>query len=75
VNGFVGVAVGRDIIEKLVGRGEIMLDGVSLMEGELTDGSEDGKVHCFRVGEQGSNYLLDSRLLCGRDWGREGGGG
>jgi hypothetical protein len=34
--GFAGVAVGGDIVEKVVGRGEIMWGGVRLV-GELTD--------------------------------------
>jgi hypothetical protein len=44
VYGFVGVAVGRDIVEKAVGRGEFVLSGGGLMGGELADSSEDRKV-------------------------------
>ncbi len=42
--GFVGVAVGRDIIEKAVGRGEVVLGGVGLMGGKLANRSEDRNV-------------------------------
>jgi hypothetical protein len=39
VYGFVGVAVGGDIVEKAVGRGEVVLGGVGLMGGEVADRS------------------------------------
>ena len=39
-----GVAVGGDIVEKAVGRGEVVLGGVGLMGGELADSSEDRQV-------------------------------
>jgi hypothetical protein len=53
VDSFVGVAVGGDIVEKAVGRGEIMLGGgrLILIGGELTDSSEDGKVQGSRIEE------------------------
>ncbi len=41
---FLGVAVGRYIVEKAVSRGEVVLGGVGLMGGKLADGSEDRKV-------------------------------
>jgi hypothetical protein len=44
VYGFVGVAVRRDIVEKAVSRGEVVLGGVGLMGGELADSSEDRQV-------------------------------
>jgi hypothetical protein len=52
-----------------------MLGGVRSMGGELAYCSEDRQIQCSRIEEQGPNYLLDPSLLCGRDWGREGGGG
>jgi hypothetical protein len=60
---------------QVVGRVEIMLCGGGLVEEELTDCGEEGKVQCSCIEEQGPNYLLDPCLLCGRDWGRKGGGG
>ena len=39
-----GVAVGGDIVEKAVSRGEVVLSGVGLMGGKLADSSEDRKV-------------------------------
>jgi hypothetical protein len=44
VNGFVGVAVGGDIVEEAVCRGDIILGGVRLVGGELTDCGEEGMV-------------------------------
>ncbi len=45
VYGFVGVAVGGDIVGKAVGRGEVVVGGVGLMGGELADSiSEDRQV-------------------------------
>jgi hypothetical protein len=41
VYGFVGVAMGGDIVEKAVSRGEVVLGGVGLMGGKLADSSED----------------------------------
>jgi hypothetical protein len=41
---FVGVAVGGDIVEKAVSRGEVVLGGVGLMGGKLADSSEDRQV-------------------------------
>ncbi len=67
VYGFVGVAVGRDIVEKAVGRGEIMLSWVKLVGGELTDSGKEGKVQCSRVEKQGSNYLWWWMRLCGEE--------
>ncbi len=58
-----GVAVGGDIVEKVVGRGESMVGGVKLVGGELADWGEEGKVQCSRVEKQGANYLLDPFLL------------
>jgi hypothetical protein len=52
-----------------------MLCGNRLVGGELADCSEEGKVQCSRIEEQGPNYLLDPCLLCGREWGKKGGGG
>jgi hypothetical protein len=43
VDGFVVVAVGGNKVDKAVGRGEIMLGGVKLVGGDLTDSGEDGK--------------------------------
>ena len=49
---------------------EVKLGGVGLVRGELTDGSEDGKVKGSCVKEQGSNHPLDPSLFRGRDgWG------
>ncbi len=42
--GFVWVEVGGAIVEKAVGRGEVMLGGVGLVGGELADSSEDRQV-------------------------------
>jgi hypothetical protein len=47
VDGFLEVAVGRDIVEKAVSRGEVVLGGVRLMGGKLADGSEDRKVNAL----------------------------
>ncbi len=44
MDGFLGVAVGGDIVKKAVSRGEVVLGGVGLMGGKLTDSSEDSKV-------------------------------
>jgi hypothetical protein len=44
VDGFGGVAVAGDIVEKAVSRGEVVLGGVGLMGGKLADSSEDRKV-------------------------------
>ncbi len=44
MDGFLGVAVGGDIVEKAVSRGEVVLGGVELMGGKLADRSEDRKV-------------------------------
>ena len=44
VDGFLGVAVGGDIVKKAVSRGEVVLGGVGLMGGKLADSSEDKKV-------------------------------
>ncbi len=44
MNGFVRVAVGGDIVEKTVGRGDVVLGGVGLMGGELAESSEDRQV-------------------------------
>ena len=69
------VGMGGDIVEEAVGGSEVKLGGVGLVRGELTDGSEDGKVKGSCVKEQGPNYLLNPSLLCGRDWGGKGGDG
>ncbi len=44
VYGFVGIAVGGDIVEKAVSRGEVVLGGVGLMGGKLAESSEDRQV-------------------------------
>jgi hypothetical protein len=44
VNGFLGVAVGGDIVEKAVSRGEVVLGGVGLVGGKLADSGEDREV-------------------------------
>ena len=44
VYGFVGVAVGGDIVEKAVSRGEVVLGGVGLIGRQLADSSEDRQV-------------------------------
>ncbi len=44
VNGFFWVAVGGDIVEQAVSRGEVVLGGLGLKEGKLADSSEDRKV-------------------------------
>ncbi len=44
VNGFVGVAVGGDIVEKAVSRERVVLGGVGLMGRKLADSSEDRQV-------------------------------
>jgi hypothetical protein len=44
VYGFVGVAVGGDIVEKAVSRGEVVFGGVGLVGGQLSDSSEDRQV-------------------------------
>ena len=75
MDGFLGVAVGGDIVEKAVSGSEVKLGGVGLVGGELTDGSEDGEVKGSCVEEQGSNHPLDPGLLRGRDgWGDKGRG-
>ncbi len=38
--GFMGVAVGGDIVEKAMNRGEFVLGGVGLVGGKLVDCSE-----------------------------------
>ena len=42
VDGFVGVGVGRCIVEEAVGRGKVVLCGGRLMGGELADCGEEG---------------------------------
>ncbi len=44
MDGFLGVAVGGDIVEKAVSREEVVLGGVALMGGKLANSSEDRKV-------------------------------
>ncbi len=45
MNGFVGVGMGGDIVEKAVSDSEVkLLGGVGLVRGELTDSGEDGEV-------------------------------
>ncbi len=58
MNGFWGVVVRGDIVEKTVGSRKVVLGGVGLVGGELADSGEE---------EQGPNYLLDPGLLRGRD--------
>jgi hypothetical protein len=41
VDSFLGVAIKGDVIEKAVGRGKIVLGWIRLVEGELTDSSEN----------------------------------
>ena len=42
MDGFVGVGVGRCIVEEAVGRGKVVLCGGRLMGGELADCGEEG---------------------------------
>ncbi len=44
VDGFLGVAVGGNIVEKAVSRGKVVLGRVGLMGGKLADSSKDRKV-------------------------------
>ena len=44
MNGFVGVGMGGDIVEKAVSGSKVKLGGVGLVRGELTDSGEDGEV-------------------------------
>ncbi len=45
MNGFVGVGMGGDIVEKAVSGSEVKLGGVGLVRGELTNSGEDGEVY------------------------------
>ena len=67
--------MGGDIVEKAVGGSKVKLGGVGLVRGELTDGSEDGKIKGSCVEEQGSNHPLDPSFFCRRDWWGYSGGG
>ena len=44
MNGFVGVGMGGDIVEKAVSGSKVKVGGVGLVGGELTDSGEDGEV-------------------------------
>ena len=67
MNGFLGVAVGGDVVKKTVGSREVVLGGLGLVGGKLADSGEDREISRSRVEEQGPNYLLDPGLLRGRD--------
>ncbi len=41
MNSFVGVGMGRDIVEEAMSGSEVKLGGVGLERGELTDSGED----------------------------------
>ena len=44
VNGFWGVAVRGDAVKKTVSRSKVVLGGVGLMGGKLTDSGEDREI-------------------------------
>ncbi len=44
VDGFLGVAVGGDVVEKPVGSGEVVLSGGRLVGRELADSGEDREI-------------------------------
>jgi hypothetical protein len=44
MDGFLGVAVGRDVVEKAVGSRKVVLGGCGLVGGELADSGEDREV-------------------------------
>ena len=44
MNGFVGVGMGGDIVEKAVSGSEVKLGGVGLVGGELTHSSKDRQI-------------------------------
>ncbi len=44
VNGFLGVAMGGDVVKKTVGSREVVLGGVGLVGGKLADSGEDREV-------------------------------
>ena len=44
MNGFLGVAVGRDVVKKTVGSREVVLGGCGLVRGKLADSGEDREV-------------------------------
>jgi hypothetical protein len=44
VNGFWGVAVGGDVVKKMVGSRKVVLGGVGLVGGKLTDSGEDREI-------------------------------
>ena len=44
MNGFLGVAVGGDVVKKTVGSREVVLGGVGLVGGKLADSGEDREV-------------------------------
>ncbi len=44
MNGFVGVGMGGDIVEKAVSGRKVKLGGVGLVRRELIDNGEDGEV-------------------------------
>ena len=44
MNGFLGVAVGGDIVKKTVGSREVVLGGCGLVGGKLADSGEDREI-------------------------------
>ncbi len=44
MNGFWGVAVGGDVVKKMVGSRKVVLGGVGLVGGKLTDSGEDREI-------------------------------
>ena len=44
MDGFLRVAVGRDVVEKTVGSREVVLGGVGLVGGKLADSGEDREI-------------------------------
>jgi hypothetical protein len=44
VNGFLGVAVRGDVVKKTVSRSEVVLGGVGLVGGKLTNSGEDREI-------------------------------
>ena len=44
VNGFLGVAVGGDVVKKTVGSREVVLGGCGLVGGKLADSGEDREI-------------------------------
>ena len=44
MNGFLGVAVGGDVVKKTVGSREVVLGGSGLVGGKLADSGEDREI-------------------------------